>query len=500
MSLRLLESTALQIQEKILSKEIRAKDVIKLFFERMKDIEPHVQAYITINEEDAIKKATEIDKKLERNEKLGLLAGIPIAIKDNICTKNLHTTCASKILKNFIPPYDAFAVKRLKEEDAIIVGKTNLDEFAMGSSTENSSFKITRNPWNYDYVPGGSSGGSTAAVAADLSFMALGSETGGSVRQPAALCGVVGVKPTYGRVSRYGLVAFGSSLDQIGTVTKDVRDAAVLLQVIAGHDLHDSTSVQVPVPDYSNGIDSGVDGLKIGIPKEYFAEGLNKDVDSAVKDALEIYKQLGAKIVDISLPHTEYAVAVYYIVANAEASSNLARYDGVRYGYRTDRASGIVDMYCRTRTEGFGNEVKRRIMLGNYALSSGYYDAYYLKASKVRSLIKKDFDIAFEKVDCIICPTSPVPAFKIGERANNPLEMYLSDIYTIPANLAGIPGISIPCGFSKEGLPIGMQILARHFEEKKLLQIAYTFERKTDFHLKKPVLKGSTVEDNSIKK
>ncbi len=500
MSLRLLESTALQIQEKILSKEIRAKDVIKLLFERMKDIEPHVQAYITINEEDAIKKATEIDKKLERNEKLGLLAGIPIAIKDNICTKNLHTTCASKILKNFIPPYDAFAVKRLKEEDAIIVGKTNLDEFAMGSSTENSSFKITRNPWNYDYVPGGSSGGSTAAVAADLSFMALGSETGGSVRQPAALCGVVGVKPTYGRVSRYGLVAFGSSLDQIGTVTKDVRDAAVLLQVIAGHDLHDSTSVQVPVPDYSNGIDSGVDGLKIGIPKEYFAEGLNKDVDSAVKDALEIYKQLGAKIVDISLPHTEYAVAVYYIVANAEASSNLARYDGVRYAYRTDRASGIVEMYCRTRTEGFGNEVKRRIMLGNYALSSGYYDAYYLKASKVRSLIKKDFDIAFEKVDCIICPTSPVPAFKIGERANNPLEMYLSDIYTIPANLAGIPGISIPCGFSKEGLPIGMQILARHFEEKKLLQIAYTFERKTDFHLKKPALKGSTVEDNSIKK
>ncbi|MBU6391277.1 MAG: Asp-tRNA(Asn)/Glu-tRNA(Gln) amidotransferase subunit GatA [Planctomycetes bacterium] len=491
--MRLLESTALQIQEKILSKEIRAKDVIKLFFERMKDIEPHVQAYITINEEDAIKKATEIDKKLERNEKLGLLAGIPIAIKDNICTKNLHTTCASKILKNFIPPYDAFAVKRLKEEDAIIVGKTNLDEFAMGSSTENSSFKITRNPWNYNYVPGGSSGGSTAAVAADLSFMALGSETGGSVRQPAALCGVVGVKPTYGRVSRYGLVAFGSSLDQIGTVTKDVRDAAVLLRVIAGHDLHDSTSAQVPVPDYSNGIDSGVDGLKIGIPKEYFAGGLNKDVDNAVKDALKIYKQLGAKIVDISLPHTEYAVAVYYIVANAEASSNLARYDGVRYGYRTDRASGIVDMYCRTRSEGFGNEVKRRIMLGNYALSSGYYDAYYLKASKVRSLIKKDFDIAFEKVDCIICPTSPVPAFKIGERANNPLEMYLSDIYTIPANLAGIPGISIPCGFSKEGLPIGMQILARHFEEKKLLQIAYTFERKTDFHLKKPALKASVV-------
>ncbi|HHT9130347.1 MAG TPA: Asp-tRNA(Asn)/Glu-tRNA(Gln) amidotransferase subunit GatA [Candidatus Brocadiaceae bacterium] len=489
--MRLLESTALQIQKRILSKEIRAKDVVNLLFERIKDIEPHVQAYITINEEEAIKKAIEIDKKIEKNEKLGLLAGIPIAVKDNICTKSLYTTCASKILKNFIPPYDAFAVKRLKEEDAIIVGKTNLDEFAMGSSTENSSFKTTRNPWNCEYVPGGSSGGSTASVAADISFMALGSETGGSVRQPAALCGVVGVKPTYGRVSRYGLVAFGSSLDQIGTVTKDVRDAAMLLQVIAGYDLHDSTSAQVPVPDYLTEIDSGVDGLKIGIPREYFTGGLNKDIDNAVKDALKIYERLGAKVVDISLPHTEYAVAVYYIVANAEASSNLARYDGVRYGYRTSKASGIIDMYSRTRSEGFGNEVKRRIMLGNYALSSGYYDAYYLKASKVRSLIKKDFDSAFEKVDCIICPTSPVPAFKIGERANNPLEMYLSDIYTIPANLAGIPGISVPCGFSKEGLPMGMQILAKHFEEEKLLQIAYAFERETDFHLKKPVLKGS---------
>ncbi|MBM2834173.1 MAG: gatA [Candidatus Brocadiaceae bacterium] len=363
----------------------------------------------------------------------------------------------------------------------------------MGSSTENSGYKITRNPWNHECVPGGSSGGSAAAVAADLSFMSLGSETGGSVRQPAALCGVVGIKPTYGRVSRYGLVAFGSSLDQVGTVTKDIKDAALLLQVIAGNDLRDSTSAQVPVPDYLNGIDSGVKGLRIGIPKEYFAGGLNTEVSKAVKDALKLYEKLGATVVDISLPHTEYAVAVYYIVANAEASSNLARYDGVKYGYRTSESRGIIDMYCRTRSEGFGNEVKRRIMLGNYALSSGYYDAYYLKASKVRNLIKSDFDVAFEKVDCIMCPTSPVPAFKIGERANNPLEMYLSDIYTIPANLAGIPGISIPCGFSKTGLPIGMQILAKHFEEKKILQIAYAFERETDFHLKKPPLKSSSV-------
>ena len=491
--MRLLGFTALQIKEKILSREIQATELVGKLFKWIKDIEPNIQAFITINEKEALEKASEIDKKIANRQKVGLLAGIPIAVKDNICTKNLTTTCASKILQNFTPPYDAFVVKRLKEEDAIIIGKTNLDEFAMGSSTENSGYKITRNPWNLECVPGGSSGGSAAAVAADLSFMSLGSETGGSVRQPAALCGVVGIKPTYGRVSRYGLVAFGSSLDQVGTVTKDIKDAALLLQVIAGNDLRDSTSAKVTVPDYLDGIDAGVNGLRIGIPKEYFTDGLNAEVRDAVKSALKIYERLGAKIVDLSLPHTEYAVAVYYIVANAEASSNLARYDGVKYGYRTSESRGIIDMYCRTRSEGFGNEVKRRIMLGNYALSSGYYDAYYMKASKVRNLIKSDFDVAFEKVDCIMCPTSPVPAFKIGERANNPLEMYLSDIYTIPANLAGIPGISIPCGFSKTGLPIGMQILAKHFEEKKLLQIAYAFERETDFHLKKPPLKSSSV-------
>ena len=493
MSLKLLEITALQLKEKLISKEIRASELVNELFVRIKSVEPSIQSYISTCEEEALKEAAEIDRKIINGKKVGLLAGVPIAIKDNICTKHIHTTCASKILKNFIPPYDAYVVKRLKEEDAIIIGKTNLDEFAMGSSTENSGYKITRNPWDTERVPGGSSGGSAAAVAAGLAYMALGSDTGGSVRQPAALCGIVGLKPTYGRVSRYGLVAFGSSLDQIGTLTKDVRDAAILLQVIAGKDSYDSTSVQIPVPDYINGIDASIQGVKIGIPKEYFTNGINKDVLDSVKNALKVYERLGAKIVDISLPHTEYAVAVYYIVANAEASSNLARYDGVKYGYRTNDVRGIIDMYSRTRSEGFGNEVKRRIMLGNYALSSGYYDAYYLKASKVRNLIKNDFDAAFEKIDCIVCPTSPVPAFKIGERANNPLEMYLSDICTIPANLAGIPGISIPCGFSKEGLPIGMQILTRHFEEKKLLQIAYAFERETDFHRKKPKLEVSAV-------
>ncbi|MEK6558684.1 MAG: Asp-tRNA(Asn)/Glu-tRNA(Gln) amidotransferase subunit GatA [Planctomycetota bacterium] len=493
MSLKLLEITALQLKEKLISKEIRASELVNELFVRIKSVEPSIQSYISTCEEEALKEAAEIDRKIINGKKVGLLAGVPIAIKDNICTKHIHTTCASKILKNFIPPYDAYVVKRLKEEDAIIIGKTNLDEFAMGSSTENSGYKTTRNPWDTERVPGGSSGGSAAAVAAGLAYMALGSDTGGSVRQPAALCGIVGLKPTYGRVSRYGLVAFGSSLDQIGTLTKDVRDAAVLLQVIAGKDSYDSTSVQIPVPDYINGIDASIQGVKIGIPKEYFTNGINKDVLDSVKNALKVYERLGAKIVDISLPHTEYAVAVYYIVANAEASSNLARYDGVKYGYRTNDVRGIIDMYSRTRSEGFGNEVKRRIMLGNYALSSGYYDAYYLKASKVRNLIKNDFDAAFEKIDCIVCPTSPVPAFKIGERANNPLEMYLSDICTIPANLAGIPGISIPCGFSKEGLPIGMQILTRHFEEGKLLQIAYAFERETDFHRKKPKLEVSAV-------
>src|SRR3989304_4759929 len=491
--MELYNLTIHELHNLLKKKEVSAREISESVFSRIDDVEDKVRAYVSIYADKAFEQAETSDSLIQGKADFPLLTGIPVAIKDNMCTEGIQTTCAYRILQGFRPPYTADVIERLKGRGYVHTGMTNMDEFAMGSSTENSSYRVTRNPWDITRVPGGSSGGSAAAVAAGECIAALGSDTGGSIRQPAALCGVVGLKPTYGRVSPYGLVAFGSSLDQVGTVTKDIKDAALLLQVIAGNDLRDSTSAQDTVPDYLDGIDAGVNGLRIGIPKEYFTDGLNAEVRDAVKSALKIYERLGAKIVDLSLPHTEYAVAVYYIVANAEASSNLARYDGVKYGYRTSESRGIIDMYCRTRSEGFGNEVKRRIMLGNYALSSGYYDAYYMKASKVRNLIKSDFDAAFEKVDCIVCPTSPVPAFKIGERANNPLEMYLSDICTIPANLAGIPGISIPCGFSKTGLPIGMQILAKHFEEKKILQIAYAFERETDFHLKKPPLKSSSV-------
>ncbi len=484
------ELTASKVREKIIKREVTTLEVVKELLEWINLKEPLIKTYLCLDKDGALSKAEEIDKKLSNGDKVGLLAGVPIAIKDNICTAGMKTTCASKILENFMPPYDAFVVKRIKEEDAIIIGKTNLDEFAMGSSTENSAFQITRNPWNIDCIPGGSSGGSAAAVSADMAFMALGSDTGGSVRQPASFCGNVGLKPTYGRVSRYGLVAFASSLDQIGSITKDVFDAALLLQVISGHDAFDSTCAALDVPDYISDIDHLGDVLKIGVPKEFFGEGLNIEVKSALMDALKIYERKGAKLIDLSLPHCEYAVAAYYIVATAEASSNLARYDGVRYGHRSrlSRDSNIIDMYSKTRAEGFGNEVKRRILLGNYALSTGYYEAYYLKASKVRNLIKNDFEDAFKKVDCIICPTCPTPAFKIGEKMADPLEMYLSDIYTNSANLAGIPGISIPCGFTSTGLPIGMQILGKHFDEKKILSVAKLFENETDFHLKKPKL------------
>ncbi len=484
------ELSAINIKEKIIKREITALEVVENLFEGISLKEPSIKAYLCLDKEGALLKAKEIDKKLSNGGKIGLLAGIPVAIKDNICTSGMKTTCASRILENFIPPYDAFVVKRLKEEDAVIIGKTNLDEFAMGSSNENSAFHITRNPWNTDCIPGGSGGGSAAAVTADMAFMALGSDTGGSVRQPSSFCGNVGCKPTYGRVSRYGLVAFASSLDQIGSITKDVSDAALLLQVVSGHDGHDSTSVNVGVPDYIAGINSVNDNLRIGVPKEFFGEGLNPEIGNAVTNALEIYKKNGAELVDLSLPHCGYAVATYYIIATAEASSNLARYDGVRYGQRSQLSEdNIIDMYSRVRAEGFGSEVKRRILLGNYVLSAGFYDAYYLKASKVRNLIKSDFEDAFNKVDCIISPTCPSPAFKIGEKITDPLEMYLSDIYTIPANLVGIPGISIPCGFTTTGLPIGMQIMGKHFEEEKILKIAKLFENETDFHLKKPELK-----------
>ena len=483
------ELSANSIKENIIKREITAQEVVEDLFEWIGLKEPLIKAYLCLDKEGALLQAKEIDEKLSNGGKVGLLAGIPVAIKDNICTSGMKTTCASRILEDFIPPYDAFVVKRIKEEDAVIIGKTNLDEFAMGSSNENSAFCVTRNPWNTDCIPGGSGGGSAAAVTADMAFMALGSDTGGSVRQPSAFCGNVGCKPTYGRVSRYGLVAFASSLDQIGSITKDVSDAALLLQVVSGHDGYDSTSANVEVPDYIAGINSVNDNLRIGVPKEFFGEGLNPEIGNSVINALEIYKKNGAELVDLSLPHCGYAVATYYIIATAEASSNLARYDGVRYGHRSQLSEdNIIDMYSRVRAEGFGSEVKRRILLGNYVLSAGFYEAYYLKASKVRNLIKSDFEDAFKKVDCIISPTCPSPAFKIGEKITDPLEMYLSDIYTIPANLVGIPGISIPCGFTTTGLPIGMQIMGKHFEEKKILKIAKLFENETDFHLKKPEL------------
>ena len=484
------ELSASSIKEKIINREISAQEVVEDLFEWIALKEPSVKAYLTLDKEGALAKAKQIDEKLSNSGKVGLLAGIPVAIKDNICTSGMKTTCASKILEDFTPPYDAFVVKRIKEEDAVIIGKTNLDEFAMGSSNENSAFHVTRNPWNTDCIPGGSGGGSAAAVTANMAFMALGSDTGGSVRQPSSFCGNVGCKPTYGRISRYGLVAFASSLDQIGSVTKDVSDAALLLQVVSGHDAYDSTSANLPVPDYIAGINSTNDNLRIGVPKEFFGEGLNPEIKNAVTNALEIYKKNGAEIVDLSLPHCGYAVATYYIIATAEASSNLARYDGVRYGHRSQLSEdNIIDMYSRVRAEGFGSEVKRRILLGNYVLSAGFYEAYYMKASKVRNLIKDDFEDAFKKVDCIISPTCPSPAFKIGEKVTDPLEMYLSDIYTIPANLVGIPGISIPCGFTTTGLPIGMQIMGKHFEEEKILKIAKLFENETDFHLKRPEFK-----------
>lgn len=483
------ELSAYEIKEKIKRREITANEVVEDLFERINSKELLIKAYISLDKEGALLKAKEIDRKLSNGDKVGQLAGIPVALKDNICTAGIETTCASRILENFIPPYDAFVVKRMKKEDAIIIGKTNLDEFAMGSSTENSAFQITMNPWNTECVPGGSSGGSAAAVAADMAFMALGSDTGGSVRQPSAFCGNVGFKPTYGRVSRYGLVAFASSLDQIGTVTKNVTDAALLLQVISGHDGCDSTSAKVTIPNYVDTLNNIDENLKIGVPKEFFDEGVNSEVKSALMNALDIYKENGAEIISLSLPHSGYAIATYYIIATAEASSNLARYDGVRYGRRRQLSEDtIIDMYSRVRAEGFGSEVKRRILLGNYALSAGFYEAYYLKASKVRNLIKNDFEEAFKRVDCVVCPTCPTPAFKIGEKITDPLEMYLSDIYTIPANLVGIPGISIPCGFTSTGMPIGMQILGKHFGEEKILKVAKLFENKTNFHLKKPKL------------
>lgn len=468
-------------------KEISVSDLVDESFKRIAEVEEKVQAFLTLNEEQARVKAKQLDEKLATEKEFGLLFGMPIGIKDNIVTKGLRTTCASKILYNFDPIYDATVVERLNEADAVTIGKLNMDEFAMGSSTENSGFQLTRNPWDLERVPGGSSGGSAAAVAAGEVPFALGSDTGGSIRQPAAFCGVVGLKPTYGRVSRYGLVAFASSLDQIGPITRTVEDNAYLLQVISGLDPMDSTSANVDVPDYVSALTGDIQGLKIAVPKEYLGEGVSDEVRQSVLQALKVLESLGATWEEVSLPHSKYALATYYLLASSEASANLARFDGVRYGYRTDNAKNLMEMYKQTRSEGFGNEVKRRIMLGTFALSSGYYDAYYKKAQKVRTLIKQDFENVFEKYDVIIGPTTPTPAFKIGEKTSDPLTMYANDILTIPVNLAGVPGISIPCGFV-DGLPVGLQIIGKHFDESTIYRVAHAFEQATDYHKQKPTL------------
>ena len=486
--MKLYELTIEEAHKLLTRKDITSVELTRSVLERISKVDEKIGAYITVTEESAIKQAAAADDKIARGE-ISPLTGIPLAIKDLICTKGVTTTCASKILENFIPPYDATVMEKLNETGAVMVGKVNMDEFAMGSSTENSGIKLTHNPWYADHIPGGSSGGSAAAVAADMCLAALGSDTGGSIRQPASHCGVVGMKPTYGRISRFGLVAFASSLDQIGPITKSVSDCAFMMNAISGYDNRDSTSVPRDVPDYTKNLSNGLEGIRIGIPKQYFeTEGLSPDVAQSIKQAIKTIENNGATTVDVSLPHTSYAVAVYYIIAPAEASSNLARYDGVKYGVRDKNPASLISMYGNTRSKGFGKEVQRRIILGTYALSAGYYDAYYNKASQVRTLIMDDFNKAFQSCDVILSPVAPTPAFKIGENLEDPLTMYLSDIYTISANLAGIPGMSVPCGFSETGLPIGLQILGPHFNEGMLLKVAYNFEQATDFHTQKPEL------------
>jgi aspartyl-tRNA(Asn)/glutamyl-tRNA(Gln) amidotransferase subunit A len=469
-------------------KEISSVELTRAVLDRITAVEGSVGAFLTVSEETALAQARAADERIAGGH-CEPLTGIPLAVKDVICTQGHKTTCGSKILENFKPPYNATVIEKLKRRGAVILGKTNMDEFAMGSSTENSGFKNTRNPWDLERVPGGSSGGSAAAVASDMCLGALGSDTGGSIRQPASYCSTVGLKPTYGRVSRYGLVAFASSLDQIGPLSKNVIDCAVLLHAVAGYDSADSTSVPEEVPDYTAALQKGLKGVRVGIPKEYSTtEGMHSEVMAAVNSAVKTIKDLGADIIDVSLPHTEYGVAAYYVIAPSEASSNLARYDGVKYGVRDADQNELIQMYRRTRSQGFGPEVQRRIIIGTYCLSAGYYDAYYGKASQVRTLIMEDFRKAFETCDVLACPVAPAPAFKIGEKVDDPLTMYLIDIFTLSANLAGIPGMSVPCGFSQKGLPIGLQLLGKHFNEEMLLKVAYNFEQATDFHKKKPDL------------
>ena len=479
--------TVSQAYEQLRKREFSSVELTEAILRRIDETDEKVHAYITLCRETALEQAKAADQRLLQGAGVDPFLGIPIAIKDNCLTHGVRTTCASKILDNFIPPYDATAVARLRSAGSVFAGKTNLDEFAMGSSTENSAFVTTRNPWSLEHVPGGSSGGSAAAVAADQCLAALGTDTGGSIRQPAAYCGIVGLKPTYGRVSRYGIIAFASSMDQVGPLTKNVRDCALMLEVIAGHDFADSTSVKLTVPRYSAALTGDICGVRVGVPKEYFVAGMQPAVEEAVRQGIRQLQSSGARIEEISLPHTEYAVAAYYIVATAEASSNLARYDGMRFGHRAP-ANDLIDTYTQTREEGFGAEVKRRIMLGTYALSAGYYDAYYLKAQQVRALITKDFERAFEVCDAIVTPTAPTTAFKLGEKTGDPLQMYLSDIYTLSVNLAGLPALSLPCGLDADGLPIGMQIIGKHFDETTVLRLAYAYEQATEWHMQKPDL------------
>ena len=482
--MNITELTVHELQEKLRNKELTVKEITKAYVDRINEKEKDVQAFVTTLTEEAENKAEEIQKKIDNKEIEGEFAGIPVGIKDNICTKGIKTTCSSKMLENFVSPYDATVMEKINNENLINLGKLNMDEFAMGGSTEHSYFKITKNPWNLSKVPGGSSGGSAAAVAANLVPWALGSDTGGSIRQPASFCGVVGLKPTYGLVSRYGLVAFASSLDQIGPITKDVRDSALLLNIIAGHDKKDTTSVNKEKIDYTKCLKNDVKGLKIGVPKEFFGEGINSEVKETLQKSIEKYKELGAEIEEFSLDIAKYSLAAYYIIACAEASSNLGRFDGIRYTYRTGEFKNLKELYKKSRSEAFGPEVKRRIILGTYVLSSGYYDAYYKKAQQVRTLVMNKFSKAFEKYDVILTPTSPTVAFGIGTKSENPLEMYLSDICTVSVNIAGLPAISIPCGVNSEKMPIGMQLIGNKFEEEKILNAAYTFEQAVEFRKK----------------
>jgi len=482
----LTEQSATELLQLLSLGEISSVELTQSYLDRIAEADPQIGAFLRVDAEAALTRAADIDRRRQAGETLGKLAGLPVAVKDVLCDSQTHTTCASKMLENFRPPYDSTVVAKLKATDAVLIGRTNMDEFAMGGSTENSAFQLTRNPWDLERAPGGSSGGAAACVAGGMSPLSIGTDTGGSIRQPAGLCGVVGLKPTYGRVSRFGLVAFASSLDQVGPLANTTEDVALLLEAIAGHDPQDSTSLDVLVPEYSSTINRPLEGLRLGVVREHFAEGLDPEVETAVRNAISVYESLGATVKEISLPHSKYAVATYYVIAPSEASSNLARYDGVHYGHRTENDCSLVEMYSQSRAEGFGPEVKRRIMLGAYALSAGYYDAYYLKALKVRRLIRQDFDAAFEEVDLIAGPVTAAPAFKLGELAEDPLSMYMVDLYTVSANLAGLPGISLPCGFSQSGLPIGLQLQAKPLAEETLLRGANMYQQNTDWQTRRP--------------